>query len=132
MLFGGQGRDTLFGNRGDDSLVGNRGADELLGGMGDDTLKGGKGADVLDGGHGQNRLTGGDDADTFNIAQKGGVDVITDFVSGTDKISLQGSLTFKDVSFNETQKGNALFVSVEGTAIARVNGVTELTASDFV
>lgn len=132
LLFGGQGGDTLFGNRGNDSLVGNRGADELLGGLGDDILKGGNGSDMLEGGHGKNRLVGGNGADTFKIAQNGGLDLIADFVSGTDKLNLQGSLSFKDVSFNETQKGNALLVSVEGTAIARVVGVTELTAADFV
>lgn len=79
---GGSGNDTLFGNAGNDVLVGNAGNDRLNGGAGNDTLKGGEGVDTF-------AFTGID----LNGAGAGtaqGVDHITDFVAGTDKIALVG------------------------------------------
>ena len=77
ILTGGNGANTLSGLAGDDTLIGGLGGDTLLGGLDDDILIGGAGAD---------RLTGGLGADTFvfNLTPaQGGVDTITDFVSGT-------------------------------------------------
>lgn len=76
MITGGNGANTLSGLAGDDTLIGGLGGDTLLGGLDDDILAGGAGAD---------KLTGGLGADTFvfNLpAAQGGVDTITDFVSG--------------------------------------------------
>lgn len=80
------------------------GADALLGGKGADTLIAGAGIDSLTGGVGVDTLTGGAGADTFNYAENatGAVvsslaapDVITDFVSGTDKLSIdQANVAF--------------------------------------
>ncbi len=86
-------------------MSGGDGADTLFGGVGDDTLTGGFGNDVLEGGAGIDILTGNDGGDFFffgapsdgvavssNIAfQFGGQDVITDFVSGTDKIEISNT-----------------------------------------
>ena len=63
-------------------ITGNSGANRLSGDAGNDTLEGGAGAD---------RLTGGIGADTFVFNQSSGIDRITDFAKGTDKISLSKS-----------------------------------------
>ena len=61
------------------NLSGNNGANIINGGSGDDRIWGAGGNDTL---------TGGAGADTFVFNQLGGVDRITDFVSGTDSIAL--------------------------------------------
>ncbi|MDI1227731.1 MAG: M10 family metallopeptidase C-terminal domain-containing protein [bacterium] len=76
IITGGNSANTLSGLAGDDTLFGGLGNDTLLGGLDDDILVGGSGAD---------RMTGGAGSDTFvfNLpAAQGGVDTITDFVSG--------------------------------------------------
>nr|WP_176649635.1 hypothetical protein [Duganella sp. SG902] len=82
-LTGGGGNDALNGLAGNDTLTGNAGNDKLLGGDGNDVLAGGDGNDTL---------TGGNGADSFVLAAKTGVDVVTDFVSGTDKLALTQSV----------------------------------------
>ncbi|MDD5214961.1 MAG: FG-GAP-like repeat-containing protein [Methylococcales bacterium] len=85
--------NSITGNDASNTLSGLDGADMLDGGNGRDTLDGGSGADTIIGGIGVDSLTGGEGADTFQFSLgdtgKGILrDVITDFVSGTDKIDL--------------------------------------------
>jgi Ca2+-binding RTX toxin-like protein len=94
-LSGAAGNDTLNGGDGNDSLSGDDGNDSLLGGLGNDTLTGGLGDDILTGGAGVDLLTGsgGSDRFLFDInaifnASTMGVDGVTDFSIGTDKIVL--------------------------------------------
>jgi len=79
------------------SLTGGSSADAITGGTGNDTLIGGAGNDTLTGGVGQDSLTGGAGADTFVfganatgavVSRSAATDTITDFVSGTDKLSI--------------------------------------------
>jgi len=102
--FGGDGHDAIAGNAAANDLRGGRGNDTLQGFDGDDELRGDRGADVLNGGLGNDllvggaandRLTGGEGSDSFQFASNRefstaalGVDLITDFVSGIDKILL--------------------------------------------
>ena len=77
------------------TLTGSGLADLLSGSTGKDTLIGGNGNDVLNGGNGNDALTGGAGSDTFLFSaaiSKNNVDVISDFQSGSDKISLLSSL----------------------------------------
>ena len=76
---------------GNDFITGNAGMNSMIGGTGLDTLNGGAGNDTL---------TGGDNNDYFVFNNLSGVDLITDFQSGGDKIVLSrtvfnslGSLT---------------------------------------
>jgi Ca2+-binding RTX toxin-like protein len=64
-------------------------ADMLDGTAGDDVLHGGKGADILVGGKGADLLTGGSgrDAFVFKSADEG-IDTITDFRSGKDRLDI--------------------------------------------
>lgn len=108
-LDGRNGNDIITGRSGDDHLIGGGGNDVIVGGAGDDridggfdrdTLSGGDGEDILDGGSNSDTLTGGAGFDTFLFANTGSRDVITDFMSGIDKIDLH----LIDAIFN-----NALF-----------------------
>lgn len=79
LIGGSSAANTIDGGDGIDSLLGHGGNDILRGGTGDDFLYGGAGVDSL---------TGGAGSDTFIIGTAAfeGVDTITDFVSGTDKL----------------------------------------------
>jgi Ca2+-binding RTX toxin-like protein len=87
----GPGTDLLFGGEGNDFLDGDREHDELDGGAGNDTLVAGRDED-------DDRLTGGAGADVFYVPDfvfdefqpDRGADFITDFVSGTDLLEMEG------------------------------------------
>jgi Ca2+-binding RTX toxin-like protein len=89
QLQGGGGNDLLSGMDGADQLFGEAGNDRLLGGEKADSLFGGDGQDQLFGGFGYDTLTGGSDADSFCFeGLNTGLDTITDFEHGVDKIGL--------------------------------------------
>ena len=127
---GGAGIDTMNGDAGNDTLDGGADNDILSGGDGNDTIMGGDGEDVLTGGAGIDILSGntgspGDStADFFffgapsdgvavssNVAFSFGTqDVITDFVSGTDKIVISGQVMMPSGSL----VNNTTFFTVSG------------------
>ncbi len=86
LLRGGGGNDTIDGGNGDDDLRGEAGDDTLIGGDGNDILVGGAGNDTLTGGLGNDHFVF-DIGTTFNAATIG-LDNITDFEAGSDKIVL--------------------------------------------
>lgn len=93
-LYGGAGADTLYGEDNDDRLDGGTGNDTLWGNAGKDTLIGGDGNDRVDGGAGNDVLTGGKNKDIFAFSESlavSGVDHITDFATGFDRIELRAS-----------------------------------------
>jgi Ca2+-binding RTX toxin-like protein len=122
-LDGAEGNDSVYGGAGDDSLIGGAGNDTLYGGEGENILDGGDGNDTLNSGVSNDYLDGGEDDDTLNsgvgddilIGGEGsdrfvystsgtvfnpvsfGVDVISDFETGTDKIVLDKT-TFNSIS----------------------------------
>ncbi|MCB1378207.1 MAG: hypothetical protein KDK89_07565 [Alphaproteobacteria bacterium] len=83
---GGGGADTLTGGVGRDRLLGNGGNDVLNGGGGNDILIGGEGNDRLIAGKGKDKLTGGSGKDSFVFADNSGDNVITDYLSGQDRL----------------------------------------------
>jgi Ca2+-binding RTX toxin-like protein len=97
-LNGDDGHDTLNGDADHDVLNGGNGNDILNGGTGNDVLNGGEGNDVLTGGTGRDVLTGGDGIDTYVFApgdsfgQVGLADQVVGFLSGTDVVSLSGTV----------------------------------------
>jgi Ca2+-binding RTX toxin-like protein len=109
--YGYVGKDKLHGNAGNDTLNGGGGGDDLQGGGGNDTLRGDMDNDTLDGGLGNDILTGGDGGDdfTFSTALSAATnkDTITDFVSGSDTITLDNS--------------NAVFTSLSNGALSSDN-----------
>jgi Ca2+-binding RTX toxin-like protein len=83
------------GNSLNNTLTGNSANNTLFGGISNDILTAGLGNDLLIGASGNDTLTGGDGSDRFVydsnaafITSAIGIDQITDFVSGTDKIVL--------------------------------------------
>ena len=82
----GGGDDLIFGNVGQDELWGDHGDDRLFGGQDDDILNGGAGDDWISGDRGNDTLTGGDGADTFLFRTGDGLDWLTDFTPGQDKL----------------------------------------------
>ena len=86
FLMGNKGADIVYGNIGDDILYGNQQNDVLYGGADGDTLYGGQNDDTLEGGRGDDVLHGNLGGDQFVFRANSGVDVIYDFVAGTDII----------------------------------------------
>jgi len=77
------------------NATGNRLSNSIMGNSANNLINGGDGDDVLTGGGGDDLLTGGSGADQLVYAtgqefatQDVGIDTLTDFVAGTDKIVL--------------------------------------------
>jgi len=128
ILTGTAGNDSLDGGNGSDILFGNDGNDTLIGGNGTDFLVGSAGDDLLDGGNGDDTLRGGLGEDIFVFAAGEGIDTITDFSLGTDKIGLTGGLTFGQLSFS----GNEILMGSDVLAVLTGVNTNTLTASNFV
>jgi Ca2+-binding RTX toxin-like protein len=128
ILTGTEGNDSIDGGNGSDILFGYAGNDTLIGGNGTDFLLGSAGDDLLDGGNGSDTLRGGLGEDIFVFAAGEGIDTITDFSLGTDKIGLTGGLTFGDLSF----WGNEIRIGSDVLAVLTGVNTNTLTASNFV
>ncbi|MEM9772235.1 MAG: calcium-binding protein, partial [Cyanobacteria bacterium P01_D01_bin.73] len=130
-LNGGPGDDVIFGNLEQDVLTGGPGDDLLFGGQGDDWIKGSAGFDTLAGDAGNDTLIGDIGSDRFVIGAGRGSDILLDFTDNVDRILLEPTLTFPqltlEASGNSTQIrfGDELLVTVIGVAPAL------LDASDF-
>ena len=89
---GGSGVDQITGNAVANRLMGNAGDDVIKAGSGNDTVIGGAGADMITGAAGKDVLTGGTSGDVFVFTKLNDsfpqIDLITDFVTGLDKIRL--------------------------------------------
>jgi 2',3'-cyclic-nucleotide 2'-phosphodiesterase (5'-nucleotidase family) len=125
-LTGGAGDDRMGGKAGNDELYGEDGNDALWGDDGDDLLRGGSGNDILVG----DDFSGGNGADTFVLAVGEGTDTIVDFEVGVDLIQLENGITFEDLTL--TASGSSVGIVVDDEALAVVQGVTALSAADFI
>lgn len=105
--------ENAVGGGGNDIIVGNSASNRINGGAGNDVISGGAGIDYLTGGSGSDTFVGDINGST-QLAKRGplALDVITDFVSGADKIDLRGidanknatgdqAFTFKGSSANK-------------------------------
>ena len=132
------------------SVTGGAGNDTITGGTLNDTINGGDGVDSITGGVGKDSLTGGAGVDTFVFtaptallvtSSTAAPDVITDFTSGTDKLSTPA------VSFNGTfanyatgmastvasgLANQAFFVSSENNLYVITTANTTTAATDLV
>ncbi|MBC6419836.1 MAG: hypothetical protein GDA44_14270, partial [Prochloron sp. SP5CPC1] len=133
---GGAGNDLLDGTLGtnnrhyggaeDDLLLGGR-SDRLIGGAGDDTLLAGLG---------NSTLTGGLGADEFWIVSDGlpdAVNIITDFVSGSDLIAVGGltGVEFEDLQLVQVGEDTSIRIGEVEVALLLRTTATALTATDF-
>jgi len=132
---GNGGDDVLLGGEGNDTLEGGAGSDVLYGGAGADTLRGGEGDDVLIGGVGADVLSGGAGNDLFRFASGDGVDTITDFTDGADRIDLSentGIASFSDLTIRQSSGGVVIDLGSGDQIILRGVTASELDASDFL
>jgi len=98
--------ERLFGSSHDDIFVGDDVRNYLRGGDGADNLSAQGGTDTLRGDQGDDTLTGGEGRDTFIFAAADGIDTITDFEQGIDKVRILNSVdTFGDLTVTDTQAG---------------------------
>ena len=109
------------------TIDGKAGIDYILGGAGNDVITGGAGADIIIGGAGTDTLTGGADADIFHldqIAASASVDTITDFVTTSDKINVNGALDTGDVTL-----ASSAFTAFNGAAAATDNAIVNFATT---
>lgn len=130
-LNGGPDRNRLFGGVGNDYLVGRNGNDMFRGNAGRDFLSGQGGNDLLDGGAGNDLITTGEGRDRIVIRSGHGLDRVTDFENGQDRIVL-GGLRFSDLTIRQQnsnvliRNGNERLLLLENTAVEQIN------AADFI
>jgi Ca2+-binding RTX toxin-like protein len=86
-------------------------------GKGANTINGGAGDDYLDGGYGSDVLTGGAGVDSFVLnALNNGIDRITDFTTGTDKLYVSASLYGGGLAAGVALNSSQLLIGTSSTA----------------
>jgi len=137
VILGNGAHNELKGHAGNDVIRGYKGADEINGGGGRDRLFGGNGDDDLFGGFAKDRLRGDAGADSFifDLSKEGqGVDLVLDYLDGTDiiKVLSEPVLSFLDIL--ATQDGLNTVLSYDGADFATLKDVTatDIDATDFV
>ncbi|TAN58804.1 MAG: hypothetical protein EPN20_15950, partial [Magnetospirillum sp.] len=124
-VHGGAGDDWVIGGVSGDTLYGDSGNDMLVGMQGDDTLVGGAGADELNGD--SEGVASGADRFVFNVGDSlngSGVDVITDFQPGVDKIEFAGlgaGITYRGGEYPFDTTGATLADKISNT-IGNIGG----------
>ncbi|MCV3768550.1 M10 family metallopeptidase [Rhizobium sp. TRM95796] len=122
---GGAGNDTIASDGGKDNLVGGTGNDTISSGAGIDIVNGGTGTDRIDGGADADTLTGGTDADTFVFEDNDGLDRITDFQNGFDKLELDG------FSYGSTSQVVALAKQVGSNVVLTIDTDQTVTLANI-
>ncbi|MFS8974061.1 VCBS domain-containing protein [Cupriavidus necator] len=150
-IYGGNGDDLIYGDNGNNGAQG--GADIITGGNGKDTIYGEGGDDNIGGGGGGDTLSGGSGGDVFvynavSDSTAAGMDIITDFQRGADRLDLRPVLgntgfewggsqpTAHGAWFQQSGGNTYVYVDVDGNPataemVIRLNGLHELTKSDF-
>ncbi|MBD2568896.1 M10 family metallopeptidase C-terminal domain-containing protein [Anabaena lutea] len=122
--------ENATGGNGNDRLTGNSLNNLLVGGAGNDLLQGLAGNDTLWGGNGDDILTGGVGVDQFRFQGSGvfnanlGVDYITDFTVGQDKIALSKA-TFNAIT-------NAVGQALTNFAVVANDGLVDASTARIV
>ncbi len=140
MTIGSAAKFNVIGSTGDDviklggsaanTIAGGDGSDRVQAGDGAETIGGGIGSDKIAGNGGADTITGGAGADVFkyrNIADSGtgaNADVITDFVSGTDKIN------FSRIDTDPFTAGDQAFTFIDNLPFFN-NGVAQVRWVDL-
>ena len=114
LIYGGAGNDTITANGGNEVVFGGAGNDTITTGAGNDRITGGAGADIM---------TGGAGADVFIFTELGDLgigagfrDIITDFLSGTDRLDFSG------IDANTNAADHQAFTMIGINAFSKVAG----------
>lgn len=159
-IIAGAGGSVISGGQGEDSIIGGAGADSILGGDDNDTIIAGAGNDSLQGWKGNDILTGGAGADSFifvggtfatsafftsadgissiarpenptQIRDRIGLDSITDFQTGIDKIVLDGKgVRFTGVGLTDPNQGLFEVLSTDQAPGVAIINVTSAGATN--
>jgi Ca2+-binding RTX toxin-like protein len=117
------------------TLVGGSHCTEFVGGKGSVVMQGGAGNDTFVGGAGHATLTGGTHHNLFAFTAdgKGGTNVITNFVSGQDKLYLEGKSLCYLQSHGEVtvSHGNTCISLDGGKTMVELKGFAGLTSHDI-
>ncbi|MFM9939068.1 MAG: calcium-binding protein [Hyphomicrobiaceae bacterium] len=107
------------------TLVGNTGTDYLLGGTGNDVL--------IDGGNAYDYMQGGGGADRFVFGLSFGIDEISGFEDGLDRIDLSAhGVQFSQLQIASYQGGSAVILAGVGSLVVSSVAPAQLTAADFI
>ncbi|WP_340529719.1 VCBS domain-containing protein, partial [Cupriavidus necator] len=150
-IHGGNGDDLIYGDNGNHAALG--GNDIIAGGNGKDTIYGEGGDDNIGGGGGGDTLSGGSGGDVFvynavSDSTAAGMDIITDFQRGADRLDLRPVLgnsgfewggrqpTAHGAWFQQSGGNTYVYADVDGNPataemVIRLDGLHELTRSDF-
>lgn len=116
------------------TLVGGDHCTQFVGGTGSVVMHGGHADDTFVGGSGHATMTGGSGHNLFQFVghENGGVDVITNFVSGHDKLYLEGqTLSYLQSHGDVTVSHGNTFISLDGgQTTVELKGFTNLTSHD--
>ena len=122
-LSGSTYNDTFIGDDANNYLRGYNGADDLRGQDGSDTLRGDRGNDTLSGGAGR---------DTFIFQQGDGLDTITDFEVGADRLRFVNVAdSFDELSITDTSAGARIDYGGSQVVLADTDS-SELNVADFL
>ncbi len=132
IVNGGDGDDTITGNALGAELNGGAGNDTITGGAGIDTINGGDGDDIIDGKAGNDIITLGAGKDTVIIHDTAAnIDVISDFVVGTDKLVLTGTSTGTALNLKAITPATNTY-TLGTTHVVTLTGVTATDLSNSV
>ena len=117
-----------------ENVIGSGDDDVIIGSDGDNILQGGAGDDLLNGGRGNDILIGGEGADIFSFEQGDGIDLITGFELGVDKIKLNDFGSDFDLSAAVSQDGKDAVLSFSSESSVRLEGIdsSQLNEDDFI
>ena len=123
---------ALTGNA---TFVGGTHCTEFVGGTGNVVMQGGSGNDTFIGGSGHTTMTGGGAHNLFEFTSHGvgGMDVITNFVAGQDKLYLEGqSLSYLQSHGDVTMSHGNTYITLDGgKTVVELKGFTNLTSHDI-
>lgn len=122
LVNGTTGNDQLSGSDSGDTITGGAGNDTLDGLAGNDSLDGGEGNDLFLAHAGNDSLRGGLGSDTFIFNGSSGQDLIVDFNTSQDFISISPSAVGGGVVFGLNSVGNTL-LTLEGGATIVLNAL---------
>jgi serralysin len=121
-IIGTAGYNDLSGNDGNDTIQGGGGDDQIGGDLGNDLVVGGLGNDNIDGGADNDTMTGNDGRDNFNFGwglDEVGIDTVTDFKSGTDKLWIGswwgGDFVAETLAANQFRSGSGVTAANSAT-----------------